>query len=73
MKQGFGRHHFNFPRTTCTLTLREENLKRSVTILRYDYLTQVIADEQLHLVFEKATALVEHMSVSGECMVHAAR
>ncbi|XP_045118675.1 probable glutamate receptor isoform X2 [Portunus trituberculatus] len=30
--------------------------------VRYDYLTQVIADEQLHLVFEKATALVEHMS-----------
>ncbi|XP_063841011.1 glutamate receptor ionotropic, kainate 2-like [Scylla paramamosain] len=30
--------------------------------VRYDYLTQVIADKQLHLVFEKATALVEHMS-----------
>ncbi|KAK4312415.1 hypothetical protein Pmani_016169 [Petrolisthes manimaculis] len=30
--------------------------------VRYNYLTEVIADPKLNLVFEKATALVEHMS-----------
>lgn len=32
--------------------------------VKYNYLRQVIADHQMHLIFEKATALVEHMSVT---------
>ncbi|KAG7176580.1 Glutamate receptor-like 46 [Homarus americanus] len=30
--------------------------------VKYNFLRQVIADQQVHLIFEKATALVEHMS-----------
>lgn len=31
--------------------------------VKYNYLRQVIGDPDIHLIFEKATALVEHMSV----------
>lgn len=37
--------------------------------VKYNYLRQVIGDPDIHLIFEKATALVEHMSVCSSLKI----